>query len=75
MDKKAPIRFSDDSISGRLQRFEQGLIDADIEGIPPDPEGEALLRDLIVRGVDRDERVTRLKEFLASRRARTVAAE
>lgn len=49
MENKAPLRFSDDSLEGRLQRFEQGLVDADIEGIKPDPEGEAFVRDLIVR--------------------------
>jgi len=75
MEDKAPLRFSDDCLEGRLQRFEQGLVDADIEGIKPDPEGEAFVRDLIVRGIRGDERIARITAYLASRRAANIAAE
>jgi hypothetical protein len=75
MGSDAPIRFSDDTLEGRLQRFEQGLIDADIEGIKPDPEGEAFVRDMIVRGISGDECIARLKSYLAGRRAGNIAAE
>jgi hypothetical protein len=75
MENDAPIRFSDDTLEGRLQRFEQALVDADIEGIKPAPEGEALLRDMIVRGIRGDERIARLKAYLANKRAHTIAAE
>ena len=73
--RKAPIRFSDDSLEGQLHRLEQAFVDADIEGIPADPEGEALLRDMAVRGISGDACIARIKEYLATKRARTLAAE
>lgn len=73
--EEAPITFNDDTLEGRLLRFEQALVDADIEGIGHDPEGEALLRRMIEERVSSPERRARLQAYLQSKVSRSLAAE
>lgn len=49
------------------RRYDQAMIDADIEGLARDPEAEALVEQWMEEGVPIDERMERLKQFLRSR--------
>jgi len=74
MSKPTP-RFSDDTLEAQLFRLDQASIDADIEGVAPDPEGEALLRRLVAEGVPGPERRARLIAHIRARHAKALAAE
>ena len=54
-------------------RYEQAMIDADIEGLARDPEAEALVEQWREDGVSVEDRIERLKQFYSDRQ--TIAAE
>lgn len=74
MSKPTPC-FSDDTPEARAFRLEQAFIDAEIEGIPRDPEVEALLRQLNEEGATDEERTRRLTTYVRSRFTKPIAAE
>lgn len=48
-------------------RYDQAMIDADIEGLPRDPESEVLIEQWREEGVPIEERIERLKQLYRSR--------
>jgi hypothetical protein len=75
MDQTAKFSFNDVTAAARSFRFEQALVDAEIEGIARDHDGEALLRQMLEQGFDGDERRARLKTYLQAKEAHSIAAE
>jgi|GEM_PF-2378024 hypothetical protein len=75
MTQTAKISFNDETTEARTLRFEQALVDAEIEGIERDPDGEAFLRQMFEQGIGGDERRARLKAYLQGKEAHTLAAE
>ena len=75
MSQTAKYSFNDDTAEARELRFGQALVDAEIEGIARDPEGEALVQQMLEQGVGGDERRARLKAYLLGREAHILAAE
>lgn len=58
-----------DSKSAALERYQQALIDADIEGLAADPEAEALVAAWRAEGLDAETRIARLKALYRERQA------
>lgn len=65
--------FNDKSPQAAQHRYEQAMIDADIEGLAQDPEAEALVAQWTKDGVDHDEQLKRLIERYSE--PATLAAE
>ena len=57
------------------ERYEQAMVDADIEGLPRSPEIEAMIARWDAEGIDAEEQIRRLKAHFAERSAGIDAAE
>jgi hypothetical protein len=57
------------------ERYEQAMVDADIEGLARSPALEAIVAGWDVEGIDDAERLRRLRAYFAGRRADLNAAE
>ena len=52
-------------------RYEQAMIDADIEGLPRDTEAELLIAEMNEQGLSPEQQIERIKQlFLSRERAR-----
>lgn len=56
----------DPNIDAR-QRYDQAMVDADIEGMAKDPEIEALVAGWRAEGIDAETRIARLKQLYRDR--------
>ena len=55
-----------------LERYESAMVDADIEGIPRDPETEALVEKWRAEGLSPEARVARLVDHYQGRQLRAA---
>lgn len=69
--KTAAIRDS----AAACERYEQAMVDADIEGVARSPEVEAMIAAWDAEGVDDEEQIRRLKAWFRARSVDTDAAE
>ena len=75
MSKPITPCFHDDTPEARELRFEQALVDAEIEGIARNPEGEGFLRRLYELGLSGEQRRARIRAYLHDKTGQTIAAE
>lgn len=55
-----------------LERYESAMVDADIEGLPRDPEAEALVEKWRAEGLSPEARIARLVDHYQGRRLRAA---
>jgi hypothetical protein len=75
MSKMSGAGFNHHTTKSQLLRLDEAMVDADIEGIDRDPEGEALLRKMVEEGLSGPERRARLNAYLQSKVSHSLAAE
>lgn len=73
--KKSTNVLSDKANMAARERYEQAMVDADIEGAPRSPEIEAMLAEWDAKGIDDEEQIRRLKAHFAERSPEVDAAE
>jgi hypothetical protein len=75
VSKMSNTSFNDQTTEAQLLRLGEAMVDANIEGLDRDPEGEALLRKMVEEGLSGPERRARLKAYLQSKVSHSLAAE
>ena len=60
---------------GATERYQQAMIDADIEGLPRSPEIDEMIAEWDREGVDHEEQIRRLKLYFKKGRNKVTAAE
>lgn len=74
-DMRNSRRPSTEKASAARERYEQAMVDADIEGLPRSPEIEAMIAEWDAKGIGGKEQIRRLKAFFAAQGPEVNAAE
>lgn len=67
--------LTDKLYTAARERYEQALVDADIEGLPRSPEIEAMIAEWEAAGLDVAEQIARLRSYALRQSGDFEAAE
>ena len=73
--RKATVAFNDPTPEGAAFRFEQAMVDADIEGLARNSETEQLFAEMDRLGLSQEERVRRVVAYYSESNSGVNAAE
>ena len=73
--KHEPNPLTDKSDAEARERYEQALVDADIEGLADDPEAARLAAQMDVEHIPIETQIERLKAYFVEKERLTHAAE
>ena len=71
--RKSPSRFHSDNPADAAWRAEQAHVDADIVGLPRDPDAERLVAEMTAEGVPIERQIERIKAYYVALKAEEPA--